>query len=230
MEEDIAQNWTPITELGKKVLKGEIDLDTILNGNMPIREPEIVDILIPNLSVDLLLVGQAKGKFGGGQRRAFRVTQKKTRDGNRPKFSCMAIVGNQDGVIGLGEGEARETVPARNKSIRNAKKSIFKIRRGCGSWECGCGEPHSIPFAVTGKCGSVSITLYPAPKGIGLCINDECKKILKLAGIRDVWSKTKGQTSSRINLVKACIDALRKLNQYKLNPKYTHNVVEGMNK
>ncbi len=232
-KKDEAIDWIPLTALGKKVKSGEItSIDQILNKNLIIREPEITETLIPNLSVDLLLVGQARGKFGGGQRRVFRVTQKKTRDGSKMKFLCMAIAGNQDGVIGLGKGSARETVPARNKSIIDAKKHVFKIRRGCGSWECGCGEPHSIPFAVSGKSSSVSITLFPAPKGIGLCINDECKKILKLAGIKDVWSMTKGQTSSRMNLVKACMNALRNLNKYHLNPKYASNVsiIDGGNK
>jgi small subunit ribosomal protein S5 len=219
------EEWRPVTKLGKQVKKGEVtDINKVLDNNIIIREPEITETLIPNLSSDLLLVGQAKGKFGGGQRRVFRVTQKKTRDGNKPKFLCTAIVGNQDGIIGLGMGHAGETVPARNKSLINAKKNIFKIKRGCGSWECGCGQPHSLPFAVTGKCSSVKITLYPAPKGIGLCVNDECKKILKLAGVEDVWSKTEGQTGSRMNLVKACMRALRKLNKYHLNPKFAKNV------
>lgn len=227
------ENWRPVTKIGKKVQAGEItDVNFLLDTNAKIREHQITETLIPNLTTDLLLVGQAKGKFGGGQRRVFRVTQKKTRDGNKPKFLCMAVVGNNNGIIGMGVGHAGETVPARNKSFKNAKKNIFKIKRGCGSWECGCGQPHSIPFAVTGKSSSVSITLLPAPKGIGLCVNDECKKILKVAGIKDVWSKTKGQTGSRMNLIKACMKALRKLNKYRLNPKYASNVsiIEGEDK
>ncbi|MBN1923919.1 MAG: 30S ribosomal protein S5 [Nanoarchaeota archaeon] len=231
--EKTEEEWIPKTRLGRMVKSGEVtSIEQILDKNLVIREPQITETLIPNLTVDLLLVGQAKGKFGGGQRRAFRVTQKKTRDGNRPKFLSMAIVGNQDGIIGVGTGHARETVPARNKSIINSKMNIFKIKRGCGSWECGCGEPHTIPFTVSGKCSSVTITLYPAPKGIGLCVNDECKKILKLAGIKDVWSTTSGQTCSRMNLIRACMNALRSLNKFHLNPKYATNVsiVDGGNK
>jgi small subunit ribosomal protein S5 len=83
---------------------------------------------------------------------------------------------------------------------------------------------------VTGKCSSTIITLFPAPKGLGLCINDECKKILKMAGINDVWSKTSGQTRSRLNLVKACLNALKQLSKVHLNEKYANNVKvsEGM--
>jgi small subunit ribosomal protein S5 len=96
--------------------------------------------------------------------------------------------------------------------------NVFKIRRGCGSWECGCKTPHSIPFEVEGKCGSVIIKLMPAPKGKGLCIEPECAKILKLAGIKDVWSKTFGQTKVKTNLVKACMMALHQLMKVKVNP------------
>jgi len=230
-EENKLEDWVPKTNLGKMVKSGEItSIEQIIDNNQKIKEPQITETLIPNLSVDLLEVGQAKGKFGGGQRRPFRVTQKTTRDGKTPKFLCFAIVGNKDGILGYDRGTSNETVPARNKSINNAKKNIFKIKRGCGSWECGCGKPHSIPFQVTGKCSSTIITLFPAPKGLGLCINDECKKILKMAGINDVWSKTSGQTRSRLNLVKACLNALKQLSKVHLNEKYANNVKvsEGM--
>ena len=60
-------------------------------------EAEILDVLMPNLTTELLLVGQSKGKFGGGQRRVFRQTQKKTREGNKPRFGTFAVVGNEDG-------------------------------------------------------------------------------------------------------------------------------------
>ena len=113
--------------------------------------------------------------------------------------------------------------------MRSAKLNIIKIKRGCGSWQCGCKEPHTIPFTVKGKCGSVIIKLIPAPKGTGLCVENECQKILGLAGIKDVWSKTRGQTSTKSNLINACMDALRKLMTTKIAPNYTKelNIVEG---
>ena len=99
------ENWVPQTNLGKKVQKGEItNISQIIENNLLIREPEITDYLIPNLSSELLLVGQAKGKFGGGQRRIYRVTQKTTEDGQTIKFTSMAVVGNKNGIIGLGTG------------------------------------------------------------------------------------------------------------------------------
>ncbi len=209
--------WKPKTSLGRKVKNGEISsIDYILDKRVKILESEIVDALLPNLTTDLLMVGQAKGKFGGGQKRVFKQTQKKTQEGNKPKFATFAVVGNEGGYIGIGYGKSRETVPAREKAIRQAKLNVIKIRRGCGNWRCGCGDAHTVPFKVSGKAGSVEITLIPAPKGTGLIVEKECQKILKLAGIKDVWSVTDGQTRSKLNLLYACFGALKKLMQFKL--------------
>jgi small subunit ribosomal protein S5 len=209
--------WKPKTELGKRVASGEItDINFILDNGYVIMEKGILDALLPDLQNDLLLIGRAKGKFGGGKRRIFRQTQKKTKEGNKPKFATLAVVGNKQGIIGMGYGKSKETVPAREKAIRNARFNIFKIRRGCGSWECGCGEPHSLPFTIEGKCGSSIIRLIPAPKGTGLKVDKEIAKILELAGVTDVWSKTFGQSRTKINLIKATEAGLRKLMTTKL--------------
>ncbi|MBD3185681.1 30S ribosomal protein S5, partial [Candidatus Bathyarchaeota archaeon] len=100
--------------------------------------------------------------------------------------------------------------PAIRKAISLAKLEIIPVRRGCGSWECGCGEHHTVPFKVQGKVGSVEIELIPAPKGVGLAVADTAKTVLSLAGIKDVWSKTKGRTRTTANMVKATYEALRK--------------------
>ncbi|MBN2422499.1 30S ribosomal protein S5 [Candidatus Woesearchaeota archaeon] len=218
-QESPETTWTPKTKLGEKVKKGEItDINSILDSGKTINETQIVELLLPDLEKDLLLVGQAKGKFGGGKRRVFKQTQKKTNEGNKPRFTTMAIVGNKNGIIGFGYGKSKETVPAREKAFRNAKLNIFKIRRGCGSWQCMCGEPHSLPFMVEGKSGSVKVRLIPAPKGTGLCIEKECAKVIELAGIKDIWSKTFGQTKTKMNLIKACEHALRQLIKTKIQP------------
>jgi len=222
--------WQPKTSIGKKCKAEEIKkIDEILDNGIRILEPEIVDLLIPNLEMDLLLIGQSKGKFGGGQRRIFKQTQKKTQEGNKPKFATFAVVGNKNGFIGMGFGKSKETVPAREKAIRDAKLNLIKIKRGCGSWQCGCKEPHSIPFKVKGKCGSVEIELIPAPKGTGLCIEKECAKMLKLVGIKDVWSRTEGQTGTKINLIYACFEALKKSMKMKVQDKYVKEmgIIEG---
>ncbi len=232
IEEFNKEGWVPKTELGRLVKKGEItSIDYILNNGLKILESEIVDILIPDLQSELLLIGQAKGKFGGGQRRVFRQTQKKTKDGNKPKFSTVAVVGNNKGYIGIGFGKSKDTVPAREKAFRKAKLNIFKIRSGCGSWECSCEEHHSIPFKVSGKCSSTGLTLIPASKGTGLKIEKECAKVLKMAGITDIWCEKKGMTKTKINLIKACIKALQQLNKVMIKPKHIESlkIHEGSN-
>jgi small subunit ribosomal protein S5 len=224
-----ADAWKPKTDVGKRVKTGEItDIDKILDDGKRIMEPEIVDVLIPTAESELLLIGQSKGKFGGGQRRVFKQTQKKTKEGNKPSFATFAVVGDRKGHIGMGYGKSRETVPAREKATRKAKLNMINIRRGCGSWQCNCKEPHSIPFEVEGKCGSVKVKLMPAPKGTGLCAGSEIAKVLKLAGVEDVWSKTTGKTTSRINLTTALTQALKKLMEIKVQSKHkeTLNIKE----
>ncbi len=224
------ESWKPKTSLGMKVKSGEVtSIDYALDRRIKILEPEITDALISNLATDLLMIGQSKGKFGGGQKRVFKQTQKKTQEGNKPNFATFAVVGNEDGYIGAGYGKSKETVPAREKAIRQAKLNVIKIRRGCGDWGCGCKDSHTVPFKVSGKVGSVEITLMPAPKGTGLKIEKECQKMLKLAGIKDVWSRTEGQTRSKLNLLSACFQALQKLVEFKLADKNisTLNIVEG---
>ena len=221
--------WNPKTELGKKVKSGEIkDISEILDAGQKILESEIVDLLMPELETELLMIGQSKGKFGGGQRRVFKQTQKKTREGNKPHFSTIAIAGNKNGYVGLGYGSSKETVPAREKAIRNAKLNIIKIRRGAGSWESDSTSPISIPFAVTGKCSSVIVTLLPAPKGTGLCTEKEISKILKFAGITDIRSRT-SKRKTKINLLKACFEALKQLTKIKITTEQEARlgVVEG---
>lgn len=203
-------SWVPKTKLGKMVRDKELTtLDQVLSSGKKILEAHIVDSLA-RLENDVLLIGQAKGKFGGGKRRAWRQTQRKTMEGNVVTFSCMAVVGDKNGHVGVGYGKAKETLPARAKAIRQAKLNIIKVVRGYETREASTNEPHTVPYVVEGKCGSVRIKLLPAPRGTGLVVGDECKKILRLAGIQDVYGVSKGQTRTTFNLAKACIDALNK--------------------
>lgn len=207
------ESWAPKTEVGKEVKSGKIkDIDSILNSGKKILEPQIMDSLL-KLEKDLVLIGQFKGKFGGGKRRAWRQTQKKTQEGNVLSFSCMAIVGDKKGHVGIGMGKAKETLPSRVKALRNAKLNLIKVHLGFESPQDTLSDPHTVPFVVEGKCGSVKVKLIPAPRGTGLVIGDEAKKILKLAGVKDVYGVTKGHTRTTFNLARACIEALRKTDE-----------------
>ena len=211
---DPLTTWVPKTALGKLVQDGkEKDFDKLLSSGRKILEPEVADTLL-TIETDLLLIGQAKGKFGGGKRRAWRQTQKKTKEGNVVTFSAMGIAGDKSGRIGIGYGRAKETLPARAKAFRSAKLNIIKIVRGFESPTDTIPEPHTVPFTVEGKCGSCRIKLIPAPRGTGLVVGNEMKKILRLAGIKDVYGVSSGHIRTTFNMAKACIDALNKTNDF----------------
>ena len=215
------EEWKPKTAIGLKVKNREItDISEILDGGMRILEPEIVDFLLPDVHVELLEVGRSKGKFGGGKGSIWKQTQKKTSEGTKIKFSAFAVVGNRNGYIGIGYGGAKETVPAREKAIRNAKLNLIKIRRGCGSWDCGCRLPHSVPFKVSGKVGSVEVFFMPAPRGAGLKAEKKCSAILSAGGISDVYTRTEGKTATKLNFLRACFAAMKSLSSVKMTPKF----------
>ncbi len=177
------------------VKEGRIaSLKEIFERNLPLLEPEIVDYLMPDLKHEVLDVS---------------LVQKVTDAGRDTKFRVVVVVGNEDGFVGLGAGKAKQLRFAIEKAIINAKLNITPVRRGCGSWECTCGEPHSVPFTVRGKSGSVIVELKPAPKGTGLVAGDVAKTVLRLAGIRDVWSSTLGETRTTYNFARATYNALK---------------------
>ncbi|MHA1860395.1 MAG: 30S ribosomal protein S5 [Candidatus Asgardarchaeia archaeon] len=215
IEEKLAE-WKPRTMLGRKVLEGKIkNMEDILKSGIKIKEPEIVDMLVPNLETEFILIGGRPGKGGGIQRTPIKVSAKMHRSGRRYRYAAFVVVGNCNGLVGIGKGRGKEGRKAVEKAVERAKLNLILVPRGCGSWECECGEPHSIPFKTEGKCGSVRVTLLPAPKGIGLAVDDETKKLLRLAGIKDVWIKTRGDTGTRFNLIKAVFNALKNLHKYK---------------
>jgi len=194
------EEWVPRTRVGRLVYEGKItSIDELFRRNLPILEPEIIDYLLGDqLKHEIIDVT---------------IVQKMTDAGRITRFRAVVVLGNEDGYVGLGKGKARQFREAVNKALRNAKLNITPVRRGCGSWECTCGEAHSVPFIVRGKSGSVEVILKPAPKGTGIVAGDVAKKVLKLAGIRDVWTFTKGETRTSYNFARAVYLALR--NTYK---------------
>ena len=195
-ESDPLAEWMPKTHLGKLVKDGHINsLEEIFQNNHVIREAEIVDTLFPELRQEVVDVSMVQRQSDSGQQKSFRVT---------------VVVGNGEGVIGVGIGKAAEFVPAVRAAEIRAKLNITLFRRGCGSWECRCHDPHSIPFQVDGRSGSVKVTLRPAPKGTGLVTADVGKTVLRIAGLNDVWCITKGRSRTSSNFAKAFVKALTK--------------------
>jgi len=211
------EEWQPKTKLGRLVKEGKItNIDEILSNKYVIREPEIVDVLLPNLEVEFMKWRIIRGKFRS--KKPYRMAQKKTAEGNKTRYEVIAIVGDKDGHVGVGLGRSSDLLIAREKAINRAKLNIIKVARGCGSWECACGAPHSIPYQVEGKSGSVRVILKPAPKGVGIVADDEIKKIFRLAGIKDVWVRSFGKTKTKMNNVFAVFDALKKLSNVRVQP------------
>jgi small subunit ribosomal protein S5 len=213
---DRGAEWLPKTDLGKKVIKGEYEtIEDLLRTGQLILEPQIVDYMVPDLKNEVIYIGGSPGKGGGIRRTATKRTVRMHKSGRRFKLSSVIVAGNERSVVGIGKASSREHKTAIEKALENSKLNLIIVKKGCGSWECGCGGDHSIPFQTEAKCGSVKVKLIPAPKGLGIVASDPLKKVLKLAGIQDIWVKASGNTHARANLVHAVFEALRNLNKTK---------------
>ncbi len=187
--------WIPKTKLGKMVQSGQIlSLDDVFTQGLRVMEPEIVDVLLPDLKQEVLGIG---------------FVQKQTDAGEKSRFRAVVAVGNGNGYLGVGDGKAKQVRTGIDKATLQAKLKVIPVRRGCGSWECGCGRSHSLPFRVTGKCGSVRVDVLPGPRGLGLVGGEIIKTVLTLAGVRDCWTRTYGSTSTLASTALAVYDALR---------------------
>jgi small subunit ribosomal protein S5 len=197
------------------VLNGEITtMSDALATKLPLREAEIVDILLPDLKDEVIDLN---------------MVQRMTDSGRRVRFAVTCVVGNSDGFVGVGRAKGKEVGPAIRKAIDNAKLNIIEVKRGCGSWECGCAQPHSLPFEVTGNCGSVEVTLKPAPRGISLAVGDVAKSLLTLAGVRDSWGFARGNTKTKVNYALATFEALKETTRVRVtdNQRSRLNIVSG---
>jgi len=196
--------WVPKTELGRRVFSDEVTtMAQALATGLPLREPQIVDKLLPGLHDEVLDVN---------------MVQRMTDSGRRFKFAVTVVVGNGDGFVGLGRAKGREVGPTIRRAIDRAKLEIVEVYRGCGSWECGCGKSHSLPFQIHARVGSVVVTLRPAPRGVGLAVGNVAKPILRFAGITDAWGFTDGHTKTTVNYAQAAYQALVALSQLKVPP------------
>ena len=204
------REWDPKTRLGKMVFAGEIvSMEKAISTGLPIREVEIVDALIPNLEDDVLSVN---------------MVQRMTDSCRRVRFNVFAAVGNKDGYIGIVMSKGKEVPATIQKAISVAKLSIIPVLRGNGSWESGIGPGTSIPIEVTGRSSSTRLTLIPAPSGKGLVVGPVGRRVLTLAGITDIWSRSKGQTRTTINYAKATFNALVELNKARIKSEQKDNL------
>jgi small subunit ribosomal protein S5 len=120
--------------------------------------------------------------------------------GRRFSFSALTVVGNKNGLVGVGYGKGREVPNAVEKSVKDARKQIMRVIRN-GS---------TIPHATEGNYGASRVRLVPAAPGTGIIAGKAVRKVLELAGISDILSKNYGSTNA-LNVVKATMAALAKL-------------------
>ncbi len=199
----MSDEWIPKTRLGKMVKDGEItSMSQALKSGLPLKEVEIVDTLLPDMSDEVLDVN---------------MVQRMTDSGRRVKFRVVVAVGNEDGFVGLGVSKGKEVGISIRKAVENGKLNLIEVSRGCGSWVCRCGTPHSLPMKVEGKCGSVYVTFKPAPRGVGLAVGDTAKVIFRLAGIKDAWGSASGQTNTVLNYASAVFEAIKNIAMMKIS-------------
>jgi len=190
------ESWVPRTRLGEMIQEGKISsIEEVFAEGQKIKEPEIVDVLLPDLQEEVININ---------------LVQKQTDAGEKSRFKAIVAVGNRDGYAGLGSGKAKQVRTAIEKAAMDARLNVVQVRRGCGSWECGCGKPHSLPFQVRGKCGGVEILLVPGPRGLGIVASEAAKVILGLAGVKDIWTRSFGATRTVPSFAFAVFDALKK--------------------
>ena len=128
-----------------------------------------------------------------------RVT-KVVKGGKNLSFSALVVVGDSHGHAGFGMGKAREVPMAIKKGIEQAKKNLIKLNM----------KGTTIPHQVLGRYGSAQVLLKPAPDGTGVIAGGPVRKVMQVAGITNVLTKSLG-TSNPHNVVKATFAALLSL-------------------
>ncbi|EDW28368.1 GL18987 [Drosophila persimilis] len=188
-----SKEWVPVTKLGRLVREGKIkSLEEIYLYSLPIKEFEIIDFFLGSALRDEVL--------------KIMPVQKQTRAGQRTRFKAFVAIGDNNGHIGLGVKCSKEFATAIRGAIILAKLSVVPVHRGY--WGNKIGKPHTVPCKVTGKCGSVSVRLIPAPRGTGIVSAPVPNKLLTMAGIEDCYTSARGSTGTLGNFAKATYAAI----------------------
>lgn len=153
--------------------------------------------------------GRDRGGRGGDKESPFleRVVTinrvaKVVKGGRRFSFTALVIVGDGDGLVGVGYGKAKEVPAAIAKGVEDAKRNFFRVPR----------IKKTIPHPVQGEDAAGVVLLRPAAAGTGVIAGGPVRAVLECAGVHDVLSKSLG-SSNTLNIVRATVAALKQLEE-----------------
>lgn len=131
---------------------------------------------------------------------SIRRTTKVVKGGKNLSFSALVAVGNENGIVGIGKGKAREVPPAISKAVEDAKKNLIEVPI----------KGTTIPHFIKGVHGGGTVVLRPASKGTGVIAGGAVRVIMQLAGIKDILTKSI-RSNNPISVARATMQALRNL-------------------